>query len=77
MRQLGASLFAGPATTMAIDDTTGEFGQPIEVYRGIPIYVRMAGTPRRKEFYGDLPGGRTLKAETQGTLKATIDIAVA
>jgi hypothetical protein len=60
-----------------VEDTTGEFGQPIEVYRGIPIYVRMAGTPRRKEFYGDVPRGQTIKAETSGALKAKIDIALA
>jgi hypothetical protein len=62
---------------VAIEDTTGEFGQPIDVYRGVPIYVRIAGTPRRKEFYGDLQDGRTLRAKTPGALKAQIDISLA
>jgi hypothetical protein len=62
---------------MAIEDTTVNGSATVEVYRGVTILARMAGTPRRKEFYGDLPGGKTLKAETPGMLRAKIDIALA
>jgi hypothetical protein len=62
---------------MAIEDTTGDFSQPIEIYRGVSILVRTIGNPRQKEFYGDLSSGQTLRAETPGGLKAKIDIAAA